>query len=90
LSYEITFFKKSGGRVAKFDRLVHLTAPLLFNLDVRNGWSLMEDELDVYIFFERKCGRGSLYSDFVFLKIRTQIRVYGDLNLGGWVVHPLP
>jgi hypothetical protein len=27
---------------------------------------------------------------FVFLKIRTQIRVYGDLNLGGWVVHLLP
>jgi hypothetical protein len=41
-------------------------------------------------FFERKCGRGSPYSDFGFLKIRTQIRVCGDLNLGGWVVHPLP
>jgi hypothetical protein len=26
----------------------------------------------------------------VFLKIRTQIRVCGDLNLGGWVVHQLP
>jgi hypothetical protein len=25
-----------------------------------------------------------------FLKIRTQIRVNGDLNLGGWIVHPLP
>jgi hypothetical protein len=23
--------------------------PLLFNLDVRNGWSLMEDELDAYM-----------------------------------------
>jgi hypothetical protein len=41
-------------------------------------------------FFERKCGRGSPYSDFGFLKIRTQIHVCGDLNLGGWVVHPLP
>jgi hypothetical protein len=25
-----------------------------------------------------------------FKKIRTQIRVRKDLNLGGWVVHPLP
>jgi hypothetical protein len=41
-------------------------------------------------FFERKCGRGSPYSRFDFLKIRTQIWVCGDLNLGGWVVHPLP
>jgi hypothetical protein len=41
-------------------------------------------------FFERKCGRGSPYSDFCFLKIKTQIRVCGDLNLGGCVVHPLP
>jgi hypothetical protein len=46
---EITFFKKSGWRVVKSDRLVHLPAPLLFNLDVRNGWSLMEDELDTYM-----------------------------------------
>jgi hypothetical protein len=36
-----------------------------------------------HIFFQRKCGRGSPYSDFVFLKIRTQIRICGDLNLGG-------
>jgi hypothetical protein len=49
LSYEITFFKKSGWRVVKSDRLVHLPTPLLFNLDVRNGWSLMEDELDAYM-----------------------------------------
>jgi hypothetical protein len=49
LSYEITFFKKSGWRVVKSDRLVHLPAPLLFNLDVRNGWSVMEDELDAYM-----------------------------------------
>jgi hypothetical protein len=49
LSYEITFFKKSGWRVVKSNRLVHLHAPLLFNLDVRNGWSLMEDELDAYM-----------------------------------------
>jgi hypothetical protein len=41
-------------------------------------------------FFLRKCGRGSPYIDFGFLKIRNQIRVGGDLNLGGWVVHPLP
>jgi hypothetical protein len=49
LSYEITFFKKSGWKVLKSDRLVHLPMPLLFNLDGRNGWSLMEDELDVYM-----------------------------------------
>jgi hypothetical protein len=49
LSYEITFFKKSSWKVAKSDRLVNLSAPLLLNLDVRNGWSLMEDELDAYI-----------------------------------------
>jgi hypothetical protein len=49
LSYEITFFKKSGWKVVKSDRSVHLPAPLLFNLDGRNGWSLMEDELDMYI-----------------------------------------
>ena len=49
LPYEITFFKKSGWRVAKSDRLVNLHAPLLFNLDVKEGWSLMEDELDIYI-----------------------------------------
>jgi hypothetical protein len=49
LSYEITFFKKLGWKVVKFDRSVHLPAPLLFNLDGRNGWSLMEDELDAYM-----------------------------------------
>jgi hypothetical protein len=49
LSYEITFLKKSAWRVAKTDRSVHLPAPLLFNLDGRNGWSLTEDELDAYM-----------------------------------------
>jgi hypothetical protein len=49
LSYEITFFKKSGWRVVKSDILVYFPAPLLFNLDVRNGWSGMEDELDAYM-----------------------------------------
>jgi hypothetical protein len=49
LSFEITFFKKSTWKVVKADRSVHLPAPLLFNLDRRNGWSLTEDELDVYI-----------------------------------------
>jgi hypothetical protein len=48
LSYELTFFKKTAWRVVKSDRSVHLPAPLLFNLDGRNGWPLMEDELDVY------------------------------------------
>ena len=49
LSYEITFFKKSGWRVVKSDRLVHLPAPLLFNLDARERWSLLENELNAYI-----------------------------------------
>jgi hypothetical protein len=47
--FEITFFKKSTWKVVKVDRSVHLPAPLLFNLDCRNGWSFTEDELDVYI-----------------------------------------
>jgi hypothetical protein len=38
LSYEITFFKKSGWRVGKSDRLVNLHVPLLFNLDAKEGW----------------------------------------------------
>jgi hypothetical protein len=33
----------------KADRSVHLPAPLLFNLDRSNGWSLTEDELDAFI-----------------------------------------
>jgi hypothetical protein len=49
LSYEVIFFKKSGWRVVKSNRPVHLHAPLLFNLDGRNGWLLMEDELDAYM-----------------------------------------
>jgi hypothetical protein len=49
LTFEITFFKKSTWKVVKADRSVHLPAPLLFNLDRRNGWSLMEDELDEYL-----------------------------------------
>jgi hypothetical protein len=49
LSYELTFFKKSGWRVDKSDRLVNLPAPLLLNLDAREGWPLVEDELDTYI-----------------------------------------
>jgi hypothetical protein len=49
LSFEITFFKKSTWKVVKADRSVHLPAPLLFNDDRRNRWSLMEDELDAYI-----------------------------------------
>jgi hypothetical protein len=49
LSFEMTFFKESAWRVVNTDRSVHLPAPLLFNLDRRNGWSLTEDELDGYI-----------------------------------------
>jgi hypothetical protein len=49
LTFEISFFKKSTWKVVKTDRSVHLPAPLLFNLDHRNGWSLTEDELDVYL-----------------------------------------
>jgi hypothetical protein len=49
LSYEITFLKKSAWRVVKTDRSIHLPAPLLFNLDRKNRWSLTEDELDAYM-----------------------------------------
>jgi hypothetical protein len=49
LPFEIAIFKESAWKVVKTDRSVHLPAPLLFNLDRRNGWSLMEDELDAYI-----------------------------------------
>jgi hypothetical protein len=49
LTFELTFFKKTTWRVVKTDRSVHLPAPLLFNLDCRNGWSLTEDELDAYV-----------------------------------------
>jgi hypothetical protein len=49
LTFELTFFKKTTWKVEKTDRLVRLPAPLLFNLDHRNGWSLTEDELDVYV-----------------------------------------
>jgi hypothetical protein len=49
LTFEITLFKKSTWKVVKTGRSVHLPAPLLFNLDRRNGWSLTEDELDAYI-----------------------------------------
>jgi hypothetical protein len=49
LTFEITFFKKSTCKVVKADRSVHLPAPLLFNLDRRNGWSLTEGELDAYV-----------------------------------------
>jgi hypothetical protein len=49
LSFEITFFKKSSWRMVKTNRSVHLPAPLFFNLDRRNGWSVTEEELDTYL-----------------------------------------
>jgi hypothetical protein len=49
LSFEITFFKKSTWKVVKANQSVHLPAPLLFNLDHMNGWSLIKDELNAYI-----------------------------------------
>jgi hypothetical protein len=49
LLFEIRVFKKSTWKVVKTNRSVHLPAPLLFNLDRRNGWSLTEDELDAYM-----------------------------------------
>jgi hypothetical protein len=49
LSYKLTFFKKAAWRVVNSDRSDHLPAPLLFNLDGRNGWPLMEGEFDAYI-----------------------------------------
>jgi hypothetical protein len=49
LMFELTFFKKTTWKVVKTERSIRLPAPLLFNLDRRNGWSLTEDELDAYI-----------------------------------------
>jgi hypothetical protein len=49
LTFELTFFKKTTWKVVKTDRSVRLPAPLLFNLDRRNGWSLTEDELNEYV-----------------------------------------
>ena len=49
LSYELTFCKKSSWRSVNSDRIVNLHAPLLFNLDARNGWPLTENEIDVYL-----------------------------------------
>jgi hypothetical protein len=48
LTFELTFFKKTTWKVVKTERSIRLPAPLLFNLDRRNGWSLTEDELDAY------------------------------------------
>ena len=48
LSYEITFLK-AGWRKSKSEHVVHLPAPVLFNLDNREGWSLTEEELDTYL-----------------------------------------
>ena len=46
--------KKSGWRVVKSDRIVSLPAPLLFDLDRRESWSLSEDELNAYMEIHRK------------------------------------
>ena len=48
LSCEITFLK-AGWRKSKSERVVLLPAPVLFNLDNREGWSLTEEELDTYL-----------------------------------------
>ena len=49
LVYEITFFQKRRWRLIKSERLVCLPAPLLFNLDARERWSLSEDDLEAYL-----------------------------------------
>ena len=48
LSYEITFLK-ARWRKSKSERVVLLPAPVLFNLNNREGWSLTEEELDTYL-----------------------------------------
>ena len=48
LSYEITFLK-AGWRKSKSEQFVFLPAPVLFNLDNIEGWSLTEEELDTYL-----------------------------------------
>ena len=49
LSYELTFGKKSRWRSDISDCTVSLSAPLLFNLDAMDGWSLTEDEFGAYL-----------------------------------------
>ena len=42
------------------------------------------------MFFLMESGGGNTHIEFYFEIIRTQIRIPEDLNLGGWIVHPLP
>jgi hypothetical protein len=49
LSYELVFVKKTRWRTKTYERIVCLPAPLLFNLDVRQGWSFSEGDLDAYM-----------------------------------------
>jgi hypothetical protein len=49
LTFELTFFKNTTWKVVKTDRSVCLHVLLLFTLDHRNGWSLIEEELDAYV-----------------------------------------
>ena len=49
LCYELVFVKKIRWRTKTYERIVCLPAPLLFNLDVRQGWSFSEGDLDAYM-----------------------------------------
>lgn len=49
LSYKIIFYKKTWRTTKKTEKLVGLPAPVLFNLDSREDWSVTEGALNAYI-----------------------------------------
>ena len=49
LFYKITFYKKTWRTTKKTEKLVGLPAPVLFNLDSREDWSVTEGALNAYI-----------------------------------------
>jgi hypothetical protein len=62
----------------------NIKSEVYYSLNKMSKWTSKKEMVNrLLLFFERKCGRGSPYNDFVFLKIRTQNCVCGDLNLGG-------
>ena len=48
LPYELSFAQQSR-RKGRTEKIVYLPAPALFNFDNRQGWLLMEEEVDTYV-----------------------------------------
>jgi hypothetical protein len=49
LFYKMTFYKRAWRITKKTEKLVRLPAPVLFNLDSRNDWSVTEGALNAHI-----------------------------------------